>query len=687
MVLALPERADIKLRHPGSLVMKVKEHADKEQINDISHHITKYICDLHETSEDIIRRIFKEYSSRTIDENPEDFVNSDYAIKMMDQLSKCTYPYMYISQKTIENVNIKKLRKKGPYEKVLAHRPYYSEFAAPTILKPYLRKQILALLNRGYEIEVGSGVNPVPILYAIERNELDADLKDRHAELLSVVFPVPDVTQVEDDIVDAISPLNSDGIVSSDSFRHFQSVFWRNFFDKISYGNMLKDVPNLPGYSKYLETKEKLNHYGDTFSFDTTNLSTDGETEEGLKRRSAPLHLYTAARTDFSLTRLKHYTKTKPKHFQKIVLFTNYNKYFGGFVIKALKNIMTFENCSLVISYDNGSKKQPGKKINRATIHEILKEKKIPFQEDDLSYEKFEPYIELIAKSILEKMPDCQFKTLHFLRPDEPWLYEDQKGLAPHTIRTRVKELMKMDYLPSLTLMNIGVGPSNAKNATDHVAVLRPLAWIMVGHCGGVRTRQKLGDYVIAKGIMRDDQVLDRLLPMEVPIECSATISASLDEAIKIKNDYFEFEILKGEEALHRAREMAQTSIENKADQVRHGVVFSTADRNWETLPADDTRKRFDLGRVVTCDMETATLAANGLRHRVKCGSLLCMSDKPLHGQMKMSYFSDTFYKEQVDKHLDITIASTIFLVIDFESWFELENSREQHTPNNPPFR
>ena len=34
-----------------------------------------------------------------------------------------------------------------------------------------------------------------------------------------------------------------------------------------------------------------------------------------------------------------------------------------------------------------------------------------------------------------------------------------------------------------ITLVNIGVGPSNAKTATDHIAVLRPHAWLMVGHC------------------------------------------------------------------------------------------------------------------------------------------------------------------------------------------------------------
>jgi len=51
-----------------------------------------------------------------------------------------------------------------------------------------------------------------------------------------------------------------------------------------------------------------------------------------------------------------------------------------------------------------------------------------------------------------------------------------------------------------ITLINIGVGPSNAKTITDHVAVLRPSAWLMLGHCAGLRTTQRLGDYVLAQG-------------------------------------------------------------------------------------------------------------------------------------------------------------------------------------------
>jgi AMP nucleosidase len=45
-----------------------------------------------------------------------------------------------------------------------------------------------------------------------------------------------------------------------------------------------------------------------------------------------PLSLFTAARMDYSLQRLRHYSGTSPEHFQNYVLFTNYQFYIDEFV-------------------------------------------------------------------------------------------------------------------------------------------------------------------------------------------------------------------------------------------------------------------------------------------------------------------------------------------------------------------
>ena len=92
--------------------------------------------------------------------------------------------------------------------------------------------------------------------------------------------------------------------------------------------------------------------------------------------------------------------------------------------------------------------------------------------------------------------------------------------------------LVKDEHM-GITLVNIGVGPSNAKTITDHVAVLRPHCWLMIGHCGGLRHSQRLGDYVLAHAYARLDHVLDNDLPLEVPIPPIAEVQVALADAVQ----------------------------------------------------------------------------------------------------------------------------------------------------------
>lgn len=178
-----------------------------------------------------------------------------------------------------------------------------------------------------------------------------------------------------------------------------------------------------------------------------------------------------------------------------------------------------------------------------------------------------------------------------------------------------------------ITLINIGVGPSNARNMTDHLAVLRPHCWIMLGHCAGLRASQKLGDYVLGHAYVRDDHVLDHELPTWVAIPAIAEIQIAFEQAID------------------------QNSLQDFPKKVRTGTVFTTDNRNWE-LDAESMYPKFMLSRAIAVDMESATIAANGYRFRVPYGTLLCVSDKPIHGVLKMRGMANSFYENQVAQHL-----------------------------------
>ncbi len=206
----------------------------------------------------------------------------------------------------------------------------------------------------------------------------------------------------------------------------------------------------------------------------------------------------------------------------------------------------------------------------------------------------------------LERYPDC-------VKPDR----EGVQMPAYHH---------KLDDNKGITLINIGVGPSNAKTITDHVAVLRPDAMIMVGHCGGLRNHQEIGDFVLASGYMREDKVLDELFPIGIPVVPNYMLNLYLKQVLD------------------------QHGLKHRV-----GTVYTTANRNWEfskKVAVDQIHQ----SRSMAVDMESATVATNGFRYRVPHATLLCVSDKPLHGKPKLSGAAQSFYQNSKELHLKLVI-------------------------------
>ena len=296
----------------------------------------------------------------------------------------------------------------------------------------------------------------------------------------------------------------------------------------------------------------------------------------GKEGEPKPLAPFTAQRVDYSLHRLQHYTSTAPAHFQNFVLFTNYQFYVDEFCARA-RALMASGN------EDYEMLVEPGNRITRRG--------------------ESGPGDEAHATR-LPQMP-----AYHLVRGDHS----------------------------GITLVNIGVGPSNAKTITDHIAVLRPHAWMMLGHCAGLRPSQQLGDYVLAHAYVREDHVLDEELPLWVPIPALSEIQLALEKAVE---------------------QVTQVSGPELKKLMRTGTVASTDNRNWELLPGNQPQRRFSQSRAVALDMESATIAANGFRFRVPYGTLLCVSDKPLHGEIKLPGMANHFYRERVEQHLRIGMAA-----------------------------
>jgi AMP nucleosidase len=324
------------------------------------------------------------------------------------------------------------------------------------------------------------------------------------------------------------------------------------------------------------------------------------EFREGVPR---PLALFDAVRIDFSLKRLTHYTGTDWRAVQPWILLTNYHRYVDQFVRWGLAQLQ----------------------IDSRFVRLVLPE--------NVVIERGMSADDALAKAMSVAWHKFQMPGYHLIA-------NDGQGI---------------------TLVNIGVGPANAKNITDHLAVLRPHCWLMIGHCGGLRQSQTIGDYVLAHGYLRQDGILDDVVPPDMPIPALAEVQVALQEA---------------------AAEVTGDRGEALKRRLRTGTVMTNDDRNWE-FRWQQERRRINLSRAIAVDMESGTIAAQGYRLRVPYGTLLCVSDKPLHGEIKLPGAANAFYERAVGEHLEIGLTALDLLRNRLDSL----HSRKLRSFDEPPFR
>ncbi|MFN7195197.1 MAG: AMP nucleosidase, partial [bacterium] len=308
--------------------------------------------------------------------------------------------------------------------------------------------------------------------------------------------------------------------------------------------------------------------------------------------------------------RLRHYTATPPERFQNFVLFTNYQFYIDQFVRLGHEMMAKADH--------------PATRAYRSQYTAFV-----------------EPGDHVTFNANLTS--DAPRGTRAARLPQMPAYHLMREGHS------------------GITMVNIGVGPSNAKTITDHIAVLRPHAWIMLGHCAGLRNSQRLGDYVLAHAYVRDDHVLDRDLPPDVSLPAIAEVQMALQAAVE------------------QVTGLAGGEMKTR---MRTGTVFTTDDRNGELRYAG-LFERLNQTRAIAVDMESATVAANGFRFRVPYGTLLCVSDKPLHGEIKLPGAANAFYDRAVGEHLLIGLET----IERLRGHLGQLHSRKLRSFDEPPFR
>ncbi len=441
--------------------------------------------------------------------------------------------FRYPELRVIYETEVAAPRTQRAFAKLLSAGIYSTTITHPQAFRTYLLEQLRPLVKEyGAVLETGPSEQEIPFPYVLERGD-ELSHGEVSAVGLAQHFPVPDLTEVGDEIADSVWEASADG--------------------------------------------------------------------------PRPLALFDAVRVDYSLRRLVHYTGTDWRAIQPWILLTNYHRYVDQFVQWALEELRREDGVHEALIMPGGVS------VTREQAHDVEAE-------------------ELMARS--------------------PW-HRHQMPAYHLTRREGCGE--------GVSLVNIGVGPSNAKTITDHLAVLRPHCWLMVGHCGGLRQSQTIGDYVLAHAYLRQDGILDSLVPPDIPIPALAEVQIALQQA---------------------AAQITGEAGESLKGRLRTGTVVTNDDRNWE-LRWSQERRRFNISRAIAIDMESGTIAAQGFRLRVPYGTLLCVSDKPLHGEIKLPGAANAFYQRAVGEHLMIGLETLEILRGERTGL----HSRKLRSFDEPPFR
>lgn len=313
-----------------------------------------------------------------------------------------------------------------------------------------------------------------------------------------------------------------------------------------------------------------------------------------------PLFHFGPQRFDIACARIEHYTGIEVESLQKYILFTNYDMHTTEFVSFGVEQLAADDSRYTSLVLPSGSR------ISRDHAARL----------DDTDLDLGSKY----------QMPRYDLCT------------RDGDGI---------------------TMLNIGVGPSNAKTITDCLAVLRPEAWIMIGHCAGLDGRMRIGDLILGNAYQRKDGILDERIARDIPIPAVPEIQRTLESSV---------EAIYGDDK----------------SLMRTGTVLSTDDRNWEWKTPRELWEWLRGSTAAAVDMESCALATNGYRYRIPYGTLLSVSDLPLHAVPKLPAQAQAFYSNSKQAHVMCAVRAVEVMARNPE---RLRTRKLRRTIGEVPFR
>ena len=177
-----------------------------------------------------------------------------------------------------------------------------------------------------------------------------------------------------------------------------------------------------------------------------------------------------------------------------------------------------------------------------------------------------------------------------------------------------------------LTIINFGMGSSNAATVMDLLSSIRPKGVLFLGKCGGLKKSTEIGHFILPIAAIRGEGTSDDYFSPAVPALPSFKLHKFVSNKI----------------------------VEHNVDY-RTGVIYTTNRRVWEH-DAEFHKKLHDM-TCIGIDMETATLFIVGHANEISRGALLLVSDVPVTPDGVKTEESDKKVTANwVDLHLQVGI-------------------------------
>lgn len=175
-----------------------------------------------------------------------------------------------------------------------------------------------------------------------------------------------------------------------------------------------------------------------------------------------------------------------------------------------------------------------------------------------------------------------------------------------------------------ISILDFKIGSPAAALVVDLCSFLPIKAAVLLGMCGGLRRRYKVGDFLVPVASIRDEGTSNFYFPPEVP----ALANFLMQKAV--------------------------TAVLDEQNATYHiGITFTSNMRFWEFN--EEFKNRLKATKAQAYEMECATLFAASYKRKFTLGALLLISDLPLNEdgvktKKSSAHVFETYMADHVEK-------------------------------------